>query len=99
MKDLKRFENIIKQISEQSQKILGMIKDSKRSVLFSDNTIHDVTQIIKEKKEFVSCIINSRSLENVPFFESVWSGDMYGESGIDGLELLLEDLIDQENNL
>lgn len=98
MKDLKRFEHVMKQISEHSQQILNIIRDSKRST-FSENTINDVTQIIKERKEFVSCIMNSKSLDDVPFFESVWSGDMYGDGGITGLELLLQDLIDQEENL
>lgn len=70
----------------------------------SSELINDAQSIKKELPEFVDYILAKSSKNTKSFLYQVWSGDVYGERGINGLKELLTDLDEQlkncnENNL
>ena len=85
-------EKIIKQTMKSDNK-----EDAFEDLVY--DTINDAKTIIYEKKAFINFVMGKEDESEIPFFQKVWRGDMYGKEGINGLEMLKQDLEEQLYNL
>lgn len=89
-------------IFEQESNIKLSIKDRELvDEIFkrrTDEYLHDSVSILQEKNKFKKYILEKKNVD-IPFFKSVWKGDMYDIKGINALVKLRDDLKHKYENM
>lgn len=87
-------------IFEQESNLKLNIKKENPDEVFktkTDEYLQDAIDVLKEKNKFTKYLIDNKHTD-IPFFKSVWKGDMYGCRGITALIKLRDDLKNKLEN-
>lgn len=104
---------MMEDLKDEEGEIVEEIVDSLDDSIDEETIIRDVMMVlgahVEDAKlvhtgigEFAEAVIKGEeAIDKIAssFFQQVWYGDMYDESGVKGLEALLQDLLTQEKQL
>lgn len=99
---------ILRKIKDDKQSLIKTIKETHPNMSNDDildqlhkeckKLIGDAQSIKNEHKTFIQQLFD-QNLNDELFMSQVWTGDMFGSKGIDGLKLLQQDLEEQLKNI
>lgn len=96
--DNELIENILDEVSSSIDEV--QIVDS--VARYIGKITRDAKKVLSGLEDFATVVVEGeRSIERTApgFFQQIWFGDMYDRSGVEGLEVLLEDLKQQRQHL